>query len=260
MKTLFREYAEHRAGDRGSEETGWVLLGVREADEALVLATLPAGADRDAGEAHVRFNSTAQGVASRIVRQTDRRLTMLGVVHTHPGSLRHPSDGDYRGDIRWVGQLRGGEGVFGIGTADPQAEVAGLEQPRTNVLTWAGLQTTWYSLRTGMRTYQPIPVVVESGPDLAQSLRDVWPVLEVHADRLDLLARQLAKMICDPSGDTLTVTVPLADANRAIRVLLARDQVRYLLVTDGSVLAADLAEPRIDRGVYRLLTELAAAD
>jgi proteasome lid subunit RPN8/RPN11 len=120
--TLFEEFAGHRAEARGEEETGWVLLGLREAREAVVLATLPAGALRDASVAHVRFNSNAQALASRIVRQTNRRLTMLGVVHTHPGSLRHPSDGDLRGDGQWVANLRGHEGVFGIGTADgPEA-------------------------------------------------------------------------------------------------------------------------------------------
>src|SRR6516165_4558041 len=72
--TLFEEYASHRAEARGEEETGWLLMGLREASEAHVLATLPAGAERDAGVAHVRFNSNAQAVASRIVRQTDRRL------------------------------------------------------------------------------------------------------------------------------------------------------------------------------------------
>ena len=73
---------------------------------------------------------------------------MLGVVHTHPGSLRHPSDGDFRGDIQWVGQLRGGEGVFGIGTADgkyarPADE---LWQPRPNMHSLGELGFTWYSL------------------------------------------------------------------------------------------------------------------
>ncbi len=105
-RTLFEEFADHRR-ERGEEETGWVLLGLRDAQEAVVLATLPAGALADAGVAHVRFNSEAQALASRIVRQADKRLTILGVVHTHPGSLRHPSDGDLRGDSDWVANLRG---------------------------------------------------------------------------------------------------------------------------------------------------------
>src|SRR5205809_14880 len=86
----------------------WTAIG----EAATVLATLPAGAGREAGQAHVRFNHTAQALASRVVRQADRRLTLVGVAHTHPSSLRHPSDGDYRGDVGWVSQLRGGEGVF----------------------------------------------------------------------------------------------------------------------------------------------------
>src|SRR5689334_7914625 len=48
-RTLFEEYAAHRKGVRGDEETGWVLLGLREESEAVVLATLPAGAERNAG-------------------------------------------------------------------------------------------------------------------------------------------------------------------------------------------------------------------
>ncbi len=88
--TLFEEYAQHRSEARGDEETGWVLLGLRSADEAVVLATLPAGTEADASVAHVRFNSDAQAVAYRIVRQRERRLTIVGVVHTHPGSCRPP--------------------------------------------------------------------------------------------------------------------------------------------------------------------------
>ena len=41
-RTLFEEYAAHRATDRGAEEIGWQLLGLRGPDEAVALATLPA--------------------------------------------------------------------------------------------------------------------------------------------------------------------------------------------------------------------------
>src|SRR5207237_10005130 len=128
-------------------------------DEAVALATLPAGADRNAGQAHVRFNSQAQALGSRIVRQADRRLSLLGVVHTHPGSLRHPSDGDYRGDVQWVGQLRGGEGVFGIGTADGKYTRPGDEvwQPRANMVCRGSLSFTWYTLRDKAGSYQAVP-------------------------------------------------------------------------------------------------------
>ena len=45
-RTLFEEFANHRAEARGDEETGWLLLGLREAREAIVVATLPAGTRR----------------------------------------------------------------------------------------------------------------------------------------------------------------------------------------------------------------------
>src|SRR5262249_44661109 len=146
-RTLFEEYANHRSASRGEEETGWVLLGLREPTRAVVLATLPAGAEYEASTAHVRFNSTGQAVASRIVRQADRRLSIVGVVHTHPGSLRHPSDGDYRGDVQWVRHLRGGEGIFGIGTADGPTVAPGAafaQQPRPHVQCLGELRFSWY--------------------------------------------------------------------------------------------------------------------
>jgi len=259
LRLLFEEYEEHRRTERGEEETGWILLGRRDVDQATVMATLPAGANRDAGEAHVQFDSTVQVVASRIVRQKDRRLVLLGIVHTHPGSLRHPSDGDYRGDIEWISQLRGEEGIFGIGTADGKFAdgTAALRQPRPNLQALQQLSFAWYSLKRGDRNYVPIPIEVIAGPDLAAPLRSVWKAIESHAPRLERLARQQAKVQFDiVDGALLEVIVPLAESSNAVRVLLSEKEVKYYLVRDG-VLAADLYEPCVDRGVYRLLAELA---
>jgi hypothetical protein len=264
--TLFDEYAAHRAGERGEEETGWALLGLREGDGALALATLPAGAGREAGQAHVRFNSSGQALGSRIVRQADRRLTLLGVVHTHPGSLRHPSDGDFRGDSRWVGQLRGGEGVFGIGTADapPGPADAVAWQPQPNRQCLGDLCFSWYALGPGDRTYRPLPAEVTLGPDLARPLRPVWAQVEEHAERLDRLARQQARVAFGVApgrkGPALAVDVPLAAPGQAVRVLLEDKEVRYFLVRDGEPFAADLGEARVDQGFYLLMAELAARD
>jgi proteasome lid subunit RPN8/RPN11 len=260
-RTLFHEYQHHRHSDRGDEETGWVLLGWREEEEAVVRATLPAGADREAGEAHVRFNSIVQAVASRVVRQQDRRLAMLGVVHTHPGSLRHPSDGDYRGDIQWVGQLRGGEGVFGIGTADGKYVRPGDEpwQPRPNMQARGPLSFTWYALRDGARSYQVVPTELIDGPDLAGNLRSAWDVLEDHAIRLERLARQQSRLAFEVLPNGLAAVLPLADGP-AIRATLTKEGVRYFLLRDGQPLATDLHEPRVDRGVYQLLAELAGTE
>jgi proteasome lid subunit RPN8/RPN11 len=263
-RTLFEEYARHREEARGEEETGWVLLGLREAREAVVLATLPAGAERDASVSHVRFNTTAQAVASRIVRQADRRLTILGVVHTHPGTLRHPSEGDLRGDGEWVGHLRGCEGVFGIGTADgPEAtESLFAYQPRPNVQCLGDLRFSWYALRQGETAYRPLPVELTIGPDLARSLHTVWPTLEAHARRIDRLFRQQTgvrvEVASDEWGPGLVLTVPLAERGDAIRVVIRPKEVRYYAVLGGEVLEVEHHDDQVDRGVYLLMAELAS--
>lgn len=267
-RTLFAEFADHKASDRGAEETGWVLLGLREADEAIVLATLPAGANRDAGEAHVQFNSDAQALASRIVRQADRRLTLLGVVHTHPGRLRHPSAGDYDGDRLWVRNLRGGEGVFGIGTVtdagggdQPRAEVGG--HPKPHVQSLGAFRFDWYTLAAEDTKYHPAPVELTIGPDLAWPLRGVWGQIEEHADRLDRLARQLTKVrfevVAGRGEPALAVTVGLTDPGHAVRVLLDGKAARYVYEAGGQAFQPDLpADAFPDQGVFLLLAELAA--
>ena len=263
-RTLFEEYAEHRAGSRGAEETGWLLLCQRSEDQAVALATLPAGTRRQAGVAHVQFNAPGQLLGSRIVRQADRRLTNLGVVHTHPGSLRHPSDGDFRGDSVWVSQLRGQEGVFGIGTADSELNGDGGlgRHPKPNVQLFGDLRMSWYSLREGDRGYRPLPVELVLGPDLARPLHSIWPVLEAHAEQLERLATQQARvrfdLVAGKAGPALAVHLPLAEPETAIRILLEGEDVRYLFVRGDDVFEAETREDRIDRAVYLMLAKLAA--
>jgi len=265
-RTLFEEYGEHQAGARGDEETGWVLLGVREEKEAVVLGTLPAGTERDAGVGHVQFNSAGQILGSRIVRQSDRRLTIVGVVHTHPGSLRHPSDGDLRGDSIWVGQLRGREGIFGIGTADgkPSLGTPVAHQPKPNMQCLDKLRLSWYALREGEKNYRPLPVALTLGPDLARPLHAVWSVIESHADRLDRLCRQQSgvtfEVIVGDRGPALAARVPLADPNQALRIVLQGRETMYYWLRDGEPLRVDPQEARVDRAVYLLLAEVAAQD
>jgi len=259
-RTLFEEYARHRSAARGEEETGWVLLGIRESREAIALATLPAGTRREASVSHVRFNSTAQAVGSRIIRQDDRRLTILGVVHTHPGSLRHPSEGDLRGDRVWVPLLRGQEGVFGIGTADAQVASLYATQPRPNVQCLGELRFSWYSLRQGDGAYRPLPVGLTLGPDLARRLHAAWPTLEEHADRIETLYQQQARLrieVTDDPPDGLLLVLPLAGEGNALRVLMRGSAVRYLVERKGELFAVDHQDDLVDRGVYRLLAELA---
>lgn len=261
-RTLFEEYAHHRKGARGEEETGWVLLGLRQEQDAIALATLPAGTQCEAGVAHVRFNSMAQAVASRILRQEDRQLGILGVVHTHPGSLRHPSQGDYEGDQEWVRLLRGREGVFGIGTADGKDGVNPLvaSQPKRHSQSYLGLRFSWYALAEDDRDYRPLPVRLTIGPDLARPLHDIWPTIEAHAERLDYLCQRLARVRFEVwPGDksaTLHVVVPL-NPDESIRVVLCESKVEYCLIRKGRWLISDSREPQVDRGVYLMLAELA---
>jgi len=262
-RTLFHEYAAHRAGARGEEEIGWVLLGVRDTSEAVVLATLPAGAQRSAGVAHVRFNSTAQAVASCIVRQWDRRLTMLGVVHTHPGSLRHPSDGDYHGDSVWVGRLRGGDGIFGIGTADGPPTTGTLvgEQPRPHVQALGGLLMSWYALGNDDRNYRPLDFQLTLGPDLALPLHGIWTTLEWFAEPLERLYRQQAgltfQVVRGDFGPALAVHVKLAEPGTALRLVLEGKEAAYLWQRGDELLTVDPPAAQLDRGVYLVLAELA---
>ena len=258
-RTIFEEYAGHRQGLRGDEETGWVLLGLREADEALVLATLPAGAQRSAGVAHVRFHAAAQALASRIVRQWDRRLSIIGVVHTHPGSLRHPSDGDFQGDSLWVGQLRGGDGVFAIGTADAETIPGTLvaTQPRPHVQCLGELCLTWYALADGERNYRAMPVHMTLGPDLARKLHPLWDTIELHAEPLDRLCRQQAGLTMEVSNGALVAQLPLAPPYSKLRLVLDKENVRYILIRGKDLIAVEPKVSQVDQGVYLVLAELA---
>jgi len=267
LESLFDMFAEHRQSERGEEETGWVLLGYRWETEAVVLAALPAGTFREAGVAHVRFNTLAQAVATRILRMRDRQLTILGVVHTHPGSLRHPSRGDYEGDSQWVQLLRGKEGVFGIGTVEGFEEADGapiVSQPAENTWCWRGLRLTWYALAAGDRQYRSIPVQVVLGENLAEPLLPIWETLEYHAAGLEELFRHLNLLRVEVHRDFaeesrpwdyLAVRLPLDD-HREIRVLLDGPKMRFFY-DDGEQTYEVDGEPPVDCGVFSLLAELA---
>jgi proteasome lid subunit RPN8/RPN11 len=259
-RTLFEDYAEHRRSDRGDEEIGWILLGLRREGEAIALAALPAGAQRDAGPAHIRFDSEAQELAYRILRRKDKRLQMVGVAHTHPGSLRCPSDRDLQGDGLWVGQRRGGEGVFGIGTADVRSDKQ-QSAAGDHVQIHAEMCFSWYALGVGERHYRTIPVHVTRGSDLASPLRPVWNVIEANAEPLNKLSRQFAKVqlgvIDEELAKTLCMTIMLAEPNQKLHLLLNEHEARYYWDREGEFIAIDPDETRLDRAVYLILAELA---
>jgi proteasome lid subunit RPN8/RPN11 len=257
-KTLFEDYAEHRRSERGDEEIGWILLGIRQGSEAIALAALPAGAHRDAGAAHIRFNSDAQAVGCRILRQHDKRLQIIGVVHTHPGSLRQPSGVDFAGDSAWVGQLRSAEAVFGIGTADANNGATGGHAQVHGELCFH-----WYALGAGDDDYRTLPLKITPGPDLASPLRSIWETIELHARPIDQLCRQLAEIqleaIDDEATKVLCVKITLVEPTQQLRVLLDGSEARYYWDRNGELVAIDPHEPQLDRAVYLILAELAKA-
>lgn len=240
--TLFRDYAEHCVSPRGHEEIGWLLMGVRRGAEAVALAALPAGAERDASQVHVQFNADAQAIASRILRQTDRRLEIVGIVHTHPGNLSEPSAGDFAGDSAWVAKLRHREAVFGIGTGGA---------------TDGGLRFSWYGLAAGDADYRPLPARVEPGPDLAAGLRAVWPALESHGAALERLCRLFARVHFEPAQDCLAVKIALPGPWSHLRILLKGQDACYYGEESGELVAVDPREPNVERAVFSILAELA---
>jgi hypothetical protein len=262
-RTLFEDFASHCASERGHEETGWILLGERRESESIVLATLPAGAHRDAGAAHVRFDSAAQMVGSRLLRRFDRKLCVLGVVHTHPGSMRHPSAGDFRGDSLWVHQLRGREGLFGIGTVEKDALQPPwlVERARPHVHRQGKLRFTWFALAAGDRRYRKIPVEFTIGPDLGRPAHQAWNTIERHARAIERICRQQTRVVLEAggkSGADLKLIVPLAEPGDAVEIELVKDQVVFIVRQGGEQHLVDPRESAIERGLYLILAELAA--
>jgi hypothetical protein len=153
--------------------------------------------------------------------------------------------------------------VFGIGTVDgeplPGTVFARQLQPHVQCL--SDMRLSWYALGTGDRSYRPLPYAITLGPDLARPLHPLWSTIEVHAESLDRLYRQQARVLFEVTpgmrGPALAVEVSLAEPGNAVRVLLEGKEVRYYVRLDGETLAATADEPCVDRGVYLLLAELA---
>jgi len=262
-QTLVQGYRNHLNQERGDEETGWLLMGYREKKRAVVVAAVPSGEFREASSTHVKFNSQAQVVAGRLLCQLHEKLEVLGLFHTHPGRLRHPSSGDYQGDIQWVKKLPGKQGVFGIGTVDHDSPLRGdfASKIAMNTFTMTGMRFDWFSLANGDPNYVKLPVRWTLGEDLAKPLHVVWDAMEVHASEIDKVLAQQSKATCAitqaASGHQLTLSIPLAGTAGKILVFIFKDKVQYFFEKNEQLFAVDIQEDKVDRGVYLVLAELA---
>ncbi len=246
--TLFNEFAEHRRTARGNEEIGWLLVGHRSGTEIHVIGTIPAGTHRDASAVHVSFDSEAQTLASRIIRQVDRRLQIVGIVHTHPGSMRHPSEGDLQGDRQWIQQLQHAEAIFAIGTADGDAS-----EPN-------GLHFSWYALGVDDDDYRAVEMDFAAGADAGSPLREIWDVVESRSGPLNRICRLYAAVrlgiINEDEATWLRATLALPWTGQQLYLLLSSTEARYYWENGQSFIAIDLQEADIEIAVLMILMEL----
>ncbi len=261
-QTLVQGYRNHLNQERGDEETGWLLMGYREKKHAVVVAAVPSGEFREASSTHVKFNSQAQVVAGRLLRQLHDKLEVLGLFHTHPGRLRHPSSGDYQGDIQWVKKLPGKQGVFGIGTVDHESPIRGefATKIAINTFSMTGMRFDWFSLASGDSNYVKVPIRWTLGEDLARPLHVVWDAMETHAGEIEKVLAQQSKATCGitqgAAGHQLTLSIPLAGSAGKIIVFIFKDKVQYFFEKNEQLFAVDIQEDKVDRGVYLVLAEL----
>lgn len=263
-QTLVNGYMEHLAGDRKNEEIGWLLLGFREKDKAIILAAIPSGESRDASSVHVKFNSQAQAIAGRILKKREKKLEVLGLFHTHPGKMRRPSSGDFRGDIEWVKSISGRQGIFGIGTVENATEsyekshVANFVS--SNAFDWNNLRFSWYSLLQGDTDYKNVKIRWTLGPDLADFLSGHWSILEKNAEAIERILSQQNGSTCDvisyQGEKAFCLLVPTTYPKGVIRAFILGENVKYFFENSEQQFAIDVEENNVDRGIYLVLAEL----
>jgi hypothetical protein len=93
-------------------------------------------------------------------------------------------------------------------------------------------------------------------------LHEIWPTLEVHAERIERLYRQQVgvrfEVTADEWGPGLILTLPLAEGGDSVRVVVRHKGVRFYVERGGAVLEVQHQDDLVDHGVYLLLAELAA--
>lgn len=278
LDTMFEDFQKHKETDRGEEETGWMLLGRREAGVVIIEAALPPGEFRDAGTAHVNVNSTAISVAMRVLKKSHPRLDVIGMAHTHPGSLDRPSEGDYRGDIVWVRKLPGRQGVFAIGVWEFDEPVNFLDDdanqgsgdvrepvpPIAPVSCFRDGRSrfNWFSLSEGDGWYKACPMEPVAGDDFGQSVRQHWEVLEHFAGSIDRLLQMQPGMrmgllpVSDGVAPAMVLCQPLARDGEELQVVLQGRDARFFRMSAEEIDELQAPRERLDTAFFEVMAEL----
>ena len=236
----------------------------------MVLATLPAGANRERGR-------RSRAVQQQMLRPWPAASCGKGTSGSRCSAwstriravLRHPSDGDFQGDSAWVGPSRGGEGIFGIGTAEGlQANsVAGWPAAAAACAKSGRVADSWYALDEGDRQYRPAAVQLTLGPDLALPLHEYLDDDRGFAEPLERLVPPASRHDvfrggCRPAADRLwRSTIETGRTGTALRIVLEGKKAAYYWQRGHELLAVDPpAEPTGPRSVYLVLAELGGTE
>src|SRR5260370_40761846 len=101
-------------------------------------------------------------------------------------------------------------------------------------------------------------VAVEFGPDHGGTLQGVWETIETHAEPLERLCQQQAKITMKILEGGLAVQLPLVQPFNNLRLILEKEKVRYVLVRGNDLIEVEPKTRLVDQGVYLVLAELAA--
>ena len=147
QRVLFAEYAPSGLQRGGRGEAGFCLASVA-ATRRLCSQRCRPGPERDAAEAHVRFNSAPRPSRAGWCDR-DTSSYAAGCVSHASWKFATSEFGDFRGDIIRVANLRGGEGVSASDCRrGAETGCRNQRQPAPNVQCLGDLCFSWYAGRT----------------------------------------------------------------------------------------------------------------
>jgi hypothetical protein len=153
---LLADVADHLRGPHAHDETGWVPIGRVAAGVVSVEGLLSAGRRPFASPAAFEPDH-AHVLAALVLLQAREPADVVGLIHTHPGSMDWNSAVDQVADEGHVLALPGGIGVYPIVVRERRA---------SGPVVRAGVRVAWWGLRASRpAVYAPCRVEVVPGED-----------------------------------------------------------------------------------------------